>query len=67
MTRTLATVSSPSALDNWLDPSTQTSTPLTLDAGQPVLLEGAHCNLAGGGLMQVGGRRAALYMLHSSR
>jgi hypothetical protein len=39
--------------DDWFQYASQVSNPVTLAAGQPILLEGAHMNTVNGGNLQV--------------
>ncbi|GIL53440.1 hypothetical protein Vafri_9024 [Volvox africanus] len=53
MTRALIEEKSWSYLDNYFLQPSQASLPLPLDAGQPILLESAHCNGPSVGMQQV--------------
>ncbi len=53
VTQTLISLNSWTPADNYFGSSAQASTPIALAAGQPILLESAHCNGQSVGLQQV--------------
>jgi hypothetical protein len=59
VTRQLVSVPAWVPVDTFFQSSSQASASVALSAGQPILLEGAHCNGGGPGQFQVGAFAAA--------